>query len=57
MQKLFFFFFQQNILKRNRNETHIQWKMHWVAFKVLDRDNEPSSFQLMLTNLIKDCLK
>ena len=24
--------------------------MHWVVFKVLDRDNEPSTFQIMLTN-------
>ena len=40
-------------LKRNKNATHFQWKIHWVLFKVLDRDNEPSSFQVMLTNLTK----
>ena len=37
-------------LKRNRNATPFQWKMHWVVFTVLDRDNETSSFQIMLKN-------
>ena len=29
----------------------------WVLFRVLDRENEPSSFQEMLTNTTKYCLK
>ena len=31
-------------LKRNRNATLFQWKIHGVLFKVLEGDNEPSSF-------------
>ena len=34
-----------NTLKKNRNATLFQWKIDGVAFKVLDRNNEPSSFQ------------
>ena len=44
-------------LKRNRNATLFQWKIHWVLFKVLDRDNEPSSFHEMLTNSTKRRMK
>ena len=44
-------------LKRNRNATLFQWKIHGVVFKVLDRDNEPSSFQEMLRNRTTYCLK
>ena len=44
-------------LKRNRNATLFQWKIHEVLFKVLDGDNEPSSFQEMLMNSTKQCLK
>ena len=44
-------------LKRNRNATPFQWKIHWALFKVLDGDNEPSNFQEMLTNSTKLCLK
>ena len=51
------FFLLINILKRNRNATLFQWKTHWVVFKVVDRDNEPSSFQVMLTNSTKHRLK
>ena len=36
--------------KRNRNATLFQWKIHRVLFKVLDGDNESSSFQEMLIN-------
>ena len=43
--------------KRNRNATLFQWKIHGVLFKVLDRDNEPSNFQEMLTNSTKYYLK
>ena len=43
-------------LKRNRNATHLQWNVHGVLFKLLDRDNEPSSFQETLKNLSKQCL-
>ena len=35
-------------LKRNSNATLLQRKIHEVLFKVLDGDNEPSSFQEML---------
>ena len=47
------------ILKRNRDPTFFQWKIHvhGALFKVVDRDNEPSSFQEMLTNSTKYCLK
>ena len=48
---------RKNTLKSNRNATHFQWKIHGVWFSVLDRDNEPSSFQEMLTNSTKHCLK
>ena len=48
---------QITTLKRNRNATLLQWKIHGVLFKVLDRDNEPSSFQEMLMNSTKNCLK
>ena len=43
-------------LKKNKNATLFQRKMHWVVFKVLDRDNETSSFQFMLNNATKHCL-
>ena len=46
-----------NTRKRNRNATLFQWKFIWVVFKVLDRDNEPSSFQVMLISSTKHCLK
>ena len=46
-----------NTLKRNRYATLFQWKIHGVMFEVLDRDNEPSSFQEMLTNTTKFCMK
>ena len=36
--------------KRNRNATLFQWKIDGVVVKVLDRDNEPSSFQQMPRN-------
>ena len=38
-------------------ETLFQWKIHGVMFKVLYRDNGPSSFQEMVTNSTKYCLK
>ena len=44
-------------LKRNRNATLFQWKIHGVLFKVIDGDNEPSNFQEMLMNSTKQCLK
>ena len=44
-------------LKRNRNATLFQWKIHGVLFKVLHGDNEPSSFQEMLMNSSKQSLK
>ena len=44
-------------LKRLKNATPFQWKIHWVVFQVLERDNELSSFQVMLTNSTKHCLK
>ena len=40
-----------------RRATLFQWKIHGVVFKVLDRDNKPSSFQEMLKNSTKYCLK
>ena len=48
-----------NTLKRNRNATRFQWKMHLVLFKVLNGDNEPSSFQEMLKTDVRvktDCI-
>ena len=39
---------QYNTLKRNRNDTLFQWKIHGILFKVLDGENEPLSFQEML---------
>ena len=44
-------------LKRNRNATLFQWKMYWVLFKVIDGNSEPSSFEEMLMNSTKQCLK
>ena len=44
-------------LERNRNATLFQWKIHGVVFKVTDGHNEPSSFQEMLMNIKKQCLK
>ena len=44
-------------LKRNRNATLFQWKIHGVLFKVIDGDNESSIFQEMLINTTKQCLK
>ena len=40
-------------LKRNRNATLNQWKIYWVLFKVIDGDNELSSFQEMHENSTK----
>ena len=48
------------ILKREIENLHFfLWKIHvhGALFKVVDRDNEPSSFQEMLTNSTKYCLK
>ena len=39
---------KESTLKRNRNATVFQWKIHGVLFKVLDGDNEPRSFQEFL---------
>ena len=47
----------EHILKRKRNATLFQWKIHWEVFKVIDRENEPSRFQVMLKNSTKHCLK
>ena len=41
----------------NRNVTLFQWKIHGVLFKAIDGDNESSSFQEMLMNSTKQCLK
>ena len=46
-----------NTLKRNKNATLFQWKIHWALFKVLDRDNEPSNFQEMFMNAKKTLFK
>ena len=53
----YFYFMFVNTLKRNRNATLFQWKIHVVLFKVLDGDNEPSSFKVMLLNSTKQSLK
>ena len=42
---------------KNRNATLFQWKIHGLLFKVIDGDNEPSSFQEMRTKSTKQCLK
>ena len=44
---------QYNTLKRNRNDTLFQWKIHGVLFKVIDGENEPLSFQAMLMSSTK----
>ena len=44
-------------LKRNRNATLFQLKIHGVVFKVLDGDNKPSRFQELQMNSTKQCLK
>ena len=44
-------------LKRNKNATLFQWKIHGLLFKVLDRDNESSCFQEMHMNSTKHCLE
>ena len=49
--------FFKSTLKRNRNATLFQWKIDGVVVKVLDIDNEPSSFQEMPRNLTNYCLK
>ena len=38
-----------------RNATLFLWKAHGVLFRVIDGDNEPSSFQEMLMNSTKQC--
>ena len=44
-------------LKRNRNATLSQWKIHGIWCKVLDSDNEPPSFQERLMNSTKYCFR
>ena len=48
---------KESTLKRNRNVTVFQWKIHGVLFKVLDGDNESRSFQEMLMDSTIQCLK
>ena len=44
-------------LKRNRNATLSQWKIHGIWLKVLNSDNEPPSFQERLMNSTKHCFR
>ena len=41
--------YSTNILKRNKNASLFQWKIHGLQFKVLDRENGPSIYQ----NIVK----
>ena len=40
-------------LKKSRNTTLFRWKIYGVLLKVIDRGDEPSSFQKMLMNFNK----
>ena len=45
-------YFGKNTLKRSK-ATRLQWKIHELWFKELDRDNVPSCFQETFTNSTK----
>lgn len=47
------FFCDIHVLKRNRNATVLQWKIHGPLFEVLDRDHGSSSVQEKLINPTK----